>query len=98
MLEIRTTLDFDKWLKRLKDAKAAVAITRRIMRASDGSFGTTRSVGGGVFEMKIDLGPGYRVYYVMAGKTVVVLLCGGDKSTQTQDIDKAQELAEALGQ
>lgn len=98
MLEIRTTLDFDRWLKRLKDAKAAVAITRRIMRASEGNFGTIRSVGGGVVEMKIDLGPGYRVYYITVGKTVVVLLCGGDKSTQQKDIDKAQELARGLGQ
>lgn len=98
MFEIRTTLDFDQWLKRLRDAKAAVAITRRIIRASEGNFGTIRSVGEGVFEMKIDLGPGYRVYYIMIGKTVVVLLCGGDKSTQQKDIGKAQKLAKAIGQ
>lgn len=97
MVEIRTTPDFDKWLKRLKDAKAAVAITRRIMRASQGNFGVIRSVGGGVFEMKIDLGPGYRVYYVTVGKMIVVLLCGGEKSSQHKDIGKAQELAKAIG-
>ena len=97
MIDVRTTIDFDRWLKRLKDAQAAVAITRRIMRVVQGNFGATRSVGDGVFEMKFDLGPGYRLYYVTRGKTVVVLLCGGDKASQQKDIGKAKELAKALG-
>ncbi len=97
MIEVRTTIEFERWLKRLKDATAAVAITRRIMRVAQGTFGASRSVGGGVFEMKFDLGPGYRLYYVTRGKTVVVLLCGGDKASQQKDIGKAKELAKALG-
>jgi len=97
MIEVRTTIEFERWLKRLKDATAAVAITRRIMRVAQGNFGASRSVGAGVFEMKFDLGPGYRLYYVTRGKTVVVLLCGGDKASQQKDIGKAKELAKALG-
>lgn len=96
MIEVRKTLGFDTWLKRLKDVKAAAAITRRLERFAHGNFGAVRSVGGSVFEMKVDLGPGYRVYYVSSGRTVVILLCGGDKSTQQKDIEKAKDLAKAL--
>ena len=96
MIEVRKTQVFDTWLKSLKDFKAAAAITRRIARFSVGNFGAVRSIGGGLFEIKVDLGPGYRVYYVTSGRKIVVLLCGGDKSTQRMDIEKAKVLAKAL--
>ena len=82
---------FSEWLDGLKDIAARAIIRKRLNRIRIGNFGHTRSVGEGVFELKIDFGPGYRVYYGLDGDTLVVLLCGGDKGSQERDIRKANE-------
>jgi putative addiction module killer protein len=94
MIEVRQTVEFSYWLHRLKHAEAAARIIARLRRMEQGNPGDTRSVGGGVMEMRIAYGPGYRVYYVHRGAATVILLCGGDKRTQTKDIKRAQRLAE----
>ncbi len=81
---------FKTWLNSLKDIKAVTKIERRLERLEIGNFGDVRSVGNGVLELRIDYGPGYRVYFGQWGTKIVLLLCGGDKSTQEQDITKAQ--------
>ena len=96
MIEVRQTEHFSDWLNRLKDATAVARITVRVRRMALGNPGDSKSVGGGVREMRVDYGPGYRIYYVQRGAQIVILLCGGDKRTQQQDIKRAQELAETL--
>jgi putative addiction module killer protein len=81
---------FAEWLNSLKDHEAEGRIAARIARLTAENFGDCRSVGDGVWELRIDHGPGYRVYYAIAGKTLVLLLCGGDKRTQTGDIERAK--------
>lgn len=93
MIEIRRTEEFSNWLQSLKDRQAKAKIFDRILRLADGNPGKSRSVGAGVVELKIDFGPGYRVYYVQRGEVFVLLLCGGDKSTQEKDIQIAKALA-----
>jgi putative addiction module killer protein len=83
---------FGDWLDELKDGAGRAAIRKRIDRMEDGNFGDHRSVGEGVFEIRIHFGPGYRVYYGLDGPRIVLLLCGGDKATQRKDIPKAQVL------
>ena len=83
---------FGEWLDGLKDISGRAAILKRIDRIEEGNFGDHRLVGGGVWEIRIHYGPGYRVYYGEDGPRVVLLLCGGDKGTQRIDIRKAQEL------
>jgi len=82
---------FEEWLDSLRDTKGRVKIDNRLRRIQLGNLGDYRSVGQGVFELRINYGPGYRVYFGQMGTTIVVLLCGGDKSTQAQDIRNAQE-------
>jgi putative addiction module killer protein len=96
MIEVRQTAEFSDWLHRLKDASAVARIVARIRRMELGNPGDARSVGRSVMEMRVAYGPGYRVYYLHRGETLVILLCGGDKRTQRQDIKRAQELAERL--
>ncbi|UYO55415.1 type II toxin-antitoxin system RelE/ParE family toxin [Rhodopseudomonas palustris] len=96
MIDVRETADFTNWLAALSDLRARLQIVRRIDRIAAGNFGDAKSVGGAVKELRIDYGPGYRVYYTRRGDTVVILLCGGDKRTQSKDIRKAKEIAEAL--
>ena len=84
---------FDDWLAKLRDRQARIRIVQRMNRLGAGNAGDHRSVGAGVFELRIDYGPGYRVYYVQRGQILVVLLCGGDKSSQDKDIKRAQALA-----
>jgi putative addiction module killer protein len=96
MIEVRQTDEFSGWLRRLRDANAAARIAGRIRRMEMGNPGDSRSVGQGVLEMRIDYGPGYRVYYAHRGAEIVILLCGGDKRTQQQDIKKALKMAETL--
>jgi putative addiction module killer protein len=93
MIEVRQTIEFARWLRRLRDANAAVRIVGRIRRMEQGNPGDAKSVGHGIIEMRIDYGPGYRVYYMKRGSVLVILLCGGDKRTQTKDIKRAQTLA-----
>lgn len=77
------------WLRRIRDTQAKVAVIRRIARVEHGNFGDCRFCRDGVWELRIDVGQGYRVYYGMAGARVVLLLCGGDKRTQSADIERA---------
>jgi putative addiction module killer protein len=93
MVEVRQTEVFATWFAALRDRAARARITSRIRRLSLGNPGDVKPVGGGVSEMRIDYGPGYRVYYVGRGEMVVVLLCGGDKGSQDRDIKRALELA-----
>jgi putative addiction module killer protein len=81
------------WPGGLRDKQGRAKILARIDRLEDGNPGKTRSVGAGVVEIKIDFGPGYRVYYIQRGKLLILLLCGGDKSTQENDIKRAKALA-----
>jgi putative addiction module killer protein len=90
---IYTTEQFDVWLQGLRDARAKAAIRVRMRRAEEGNFGDCEPVGEGVLEMRIHYGPGYRIYFKRAGMEVVILLAGGDKSTQAKDIRKALKLA-----
>jgi putative addiction module killer protein len=96
MVEVRQTKEFSAWLRRLRDANAVARIVARIRRLEQGNPGDTKSVGGGIVEMRIAYGPGYRIYYIHRGAQIVILLCGGDKSTQQQDIGQARILAEKL--
>src|SRR5690606_33577026 len=89
MIQIEVTDAFDKWLKKLHDLQAKERIFERIRRLRDGNPGDVKSVGKGISEMRINSGSGYRVYYTQRGKTLVLLLCGGDKSSQTADIARA---------
>ncbi len=93
MVEIIRSATFDRWLKRLRDSEAIVRILMRIRRLSLGNPGDVQPVGEGFLEMRIDYGPGYRVYYFQHGSILVVLLCGGDKRTQQRDIERAKRLA-----
>ncbi|KKC39543.1 addiction module antitoxin RelB [Devosia epidermidihirudinis] len=92
-IEVYRTDVFDVWLGGLRDHKAVAKITTRIDRLQLGNPGDTEPVGEGVSEMRIDYGPGYRVYFIQRGKLVVILLCGGDKSSQKGDIKSAKALA-----
>ena len=87
---------FAQWHRGLRDIKAKVAIGRRIERAGSGNLGDCQPVGDGVSEMRVDVGAGYRVYFVVRGKVIIVLLCGGDKKTQQSDIRKAKQMAKTL--
>lgn len=93
MIEVFQTDEFARWLKRLKNTAARARILVRIQRLSlTENFGDAKSVGDGVFEMRIDCGPGYRLYYALRGNELVLLLIGGDKSSQQKDIVKAKKL------
>jgi len=96
MYEIETTDEFDAWLGGISDGKTQKVIVKRIRTMSLGALGKIRSLDGGLFEAKIDYGPGYRLYFVNKGKKIIVLLCGGDKSTQGRDIKQARKLAKEI--
>ena len=83
-------------MRRLRDDRARAKINLRIERLAEGNAGDVRPVGGGVSELRINYGPGYRVYYVQRGELLIVLLCGGDKNSQERDIAKAKELADGI--
>lgn len=96
MTEVRQTPIFRKWLDDLADRRAAERIAQRIVRLQSGLIGDAKPVGGGVAELRIDHGPGYRVYFVQRGTVLIILLCGGDKRSQSRDIVRARSLAEEL--
>ena len=96
MIEIRQTDVYAQWLEKLRDRQAKARIAIRIRRLSLGNPGDVRPVGGGVSELRIDYGPGYRVYFLKQGVALVILLAGGDKSSQADDITKARNLARIL--
>jgi len=96
MYEIETTEEFDAWLDGISDIKTHTVIAKRIRTMSLGTLGTVRSLDSGLFEAKIDYGPGFRLYFVNKGQRIIVLLCGGGKSTQTKDIKRARELAKEI--
>lgn len=80
---------YSEWLRCLRDSKAKVAVIRRVARVEQGNFGDHSFCRDGVWELRVDVGPGYRVYYAMSGRRIVLLLCGGDKRSQRADIDRA---------
>lgn len=96
MIEVRQTEVFSKWLRGLRDRLARVRIQARIDRMQDGNAGDVKPVGDGISEMRINYGPGYRVYFTRRGAELVILLAGGDKSSQSDDIRKALALAKEL--
>ncbi|MBB1092096.1 type II toxin-antitoxin system RelE/ParE family toxin [Rhodopseudomonas palustris] len=96
MPTIRKTPEFERWLRNLRDTRARVKILLRIDRLELGNPGDVAPVGDGVSELRIHYGPGYRVYFVQRGTELVILLCGGDKSSQAADIASARQLAEDL--
>ena len=96
MKPIYTTEVFDAWVESLKDKQTSRRIQARIDRAEEGNFGDHKAVGEGVFEMRIHHGPGFRVYFIQRGLEIVILLAGGDKSSQSKDIETAHELARQL--
>ena len=89
MIEVRQTERFKDWLGALRDNNARIRIAARIRRMENGNFGDVQPVGEGVSEMRVHYGPGYRVYFTQQGHEFVILLCGGNKSTQDRDIAKA---------
>ena len=96
MIEVRETTVFSDWLASLRDAQARVRVQARILRLRHGNPGDVKPVGKGVSELRIDYGPGYRVYYLQRGALLVILLAGGAKPTQDKDIKAALKLARML--
>jgi putative addiction module killer protein len=94
MTAIIQSKTFSKWLAKLRDEQAKALIARRLMRLRNNDAGDVKSIGEGISEMRIHLGPGYRIYYLQDNLTIVVLLCGGDKKSQPIDIKRARHLAE----
>ena len=96
MFQVLQTDVFSKWLSRLRDARAKARIVARVDAIRLGHFGDMKHLGGGIAELRIDVGAGYRVYFVRRRSVVIILLCGGDKSTQDQDIVRARKMATDL--
>ena len=96
MIEVRQTDVYENWFRKLRDREAKARILIRVRRLALGNPGDVRPVGGGISELRIDYGPGYRVYCLLADEETAVLLLGGDKSTQRQDIKMARDLAQEL--
>jgi len=95
-IEVRRTREYLRWLQSIRDVRAQTAIAARIDRLAHGNPGDVKPVGHGVSELRIRFGPGYRVYYVQRGNVLILLLCGGDKSTQDDDISRAHTMAREL--
>ena len=96
MIEVRQTGVFRVWLDDLADRRAVERIAQRIVRLQAGLMGDVKPVGGGVSELRVDHGPGYRLYFVQRGRLLIVLLCGGDKGSKRRDIARAKTLAAEL--
>ena len=95
--QLQSTERFDQWLRNLRDRKGRARILARLESAQLGNLGDVKAVGGGVREMRLDVGPGYRVYFAQRDLVLLLLLCGGDKSTQARDIAKARQILRDLG-
>ena len=95
-IRVLRTPQFNRWFGKLRDTRARQIIADRMMRLAEGNPGSSRSLGNGLSELKIDFGPGYRLYYTKREETIVWLLCGGDKSTQSADIALARKLRVAI--
>ncbi|WLG94197.1 type II toxin-antitoxin system RelE/ParE family toxin [Pseudomonas sp. FP198] len=93
---IQQTQTFSAWHSSIRDLRAKIAIARRIDRAAAGNLGDVKAVGDGISELRVDVGAGYRVYFTMRGGVVIVLLAGGDKSSQNADIRRAKKLAKEI--
>jgi putative addiction module killer protein len=98
MLEIKQTDTFKTWVNKLKDKRAKATIAARIFRLANGLAGDVSPIGEGLSELRIHYGSGYRVYFKQKGKEIIILLCGGDKSSQQKDITRAKKIAESLGE
>lgn len=96
MYQLRETEVFGKWLRALRDMRAKARIVARLESARLGNLGDARSVGGGVSEMRVDVGAGYRVYFTRRQRVVLILPCGGDKSSQTKDIAHAKRMSKTI--
>jgi putative addiction module killer protein len=94
MIELKQTETFRKWRTRLRDERARALIASRLDRLAFGNAGDVKPVGQGISELRVDYGPGYRVYFLRRGSEIIILLCGGDKSTQAADIKTAKRLVE----
>ena len=90
--EIKTTQDFDKWLKKIRDKKVLHRLDVRFNRIANGNFGDAKQIAANLFELRFFFGSGYRIYYTVRKKKIVLLLCGGDKSSQSKDIAQAKNL------
>jgi putative addiction module killer protein len=95
VIEVKQTPEFERWLDKLKDRAAARKIAQRIVRLGSGLMGGTKLFKG-IGELRVDFGPGYRIYFMQRGSTLVILLCGGDKSSQSRDIERALSMAKEL--
>ncbi len=93
MVEIEQSEEFESWIHQLRDLRAQLRIRARIARLSQGNAGDVKAVGEGIRELRVDYGPGYRVYFLQRGEVLIVLLCGGDKSSQISDIKQAKSIA-----
>jgi putative addiction module killer protein len=94
--ELRKTEIFDRWFAKLKDRSAKIKILARLDRVENGNFGDYKQIDKNLFELRIFFGPGYRIYYTIRGNTIVILLTGGKKATQSKDIEKAKTLLNEL--
>jgi len=94
--QLQSTEIFDEWLRNLKDRKGRARILARLESAQLGNLGDVRAVAGGVREMRVHVGPGYRVYFARRGQVLLLLLCGGDKSTQARDVAQARQILRDL--
>ena len=97
MYQLQSTETFDDWLRNLQDRKGRARILARLESAQLGNLGDVKSIGDGLREMRIHTGPGYRIYFAQRGRTLLLLLCGGDKATQARDITKAHHILTDLG-
>jgi putative addiction module killer protein len=93
MFEVRQTRTFTEWLSALRDQTARARVVARLRRIELGNLGDAKSVGDGVSEARIDHGPGYRLYFCRRGEVVVIMLCGGDKGSQSRDVERAKAMA-----